>query len=96
MFQKKKKKDQDQKETLIGTNSFWDEEFLDLMLSQVKLRQYDFIGSNEEIKRKASFKKEFIMPFKENVKERKIEKMNQEKDIGHGSDDGSDTDDPLS
>jgi hypothetical protein len=31
MFQKKKKKDQDNKETLI--NSFWDSEFLDHLLS---------------------------------------------------------------
>ena len=57
MFQKRKKKDQDQaKETLI--NSFWDEDFLNLLLSQVKLRQFDYKGLISEVKRKQNFKKE--------------------------------------
>ena len=79
MFQKKKKKDCDKEEnTLI--DYFWEEEFLNSMLSNVKLMQYDFEGSQGEIKRKQSFKTDFIKPFREKVHAAKVKKMTEKKD----------------
>ena len=50
LFQKKK---EEQKHSLLS--EFWDESFLNLLLSDVELKQYDFKGFNNEVKRQKDF-----------------------------------------
>ena len=91
MFTKKKRKDEGEMgENLL--NTFWDKSFLNLMLSEVRLKQYDFEGEGDEIRRKKNFKEKFVQPYKDKVHLEKLEKMKNKK---NGEDTESDLDDPI-